>query len=116
MIGGKGFCVTPCRLFPPFFHKAGGFRGPPYEAQADQICVAARSLFKEWPPPAQQGAGAVTCSFRGRAPPEDLTASGGEAASIAPMYIRRACRGFPPGPYAAAGGSFAAVAAGRSVT
>ena len=44
----------------------------------------------------------MSCSFEGGLrPPEGLTASGGETASIAPMYIRRACRGKPLSPYAA---------------
>ena len=39
----------------------------------------------------------------GLRPPEGLTAIGGEPASIAQMYILRACRGYPPVPYAACG-------------
>ncbi len=52
----------------------------------------------------------------GLRPPEGVAAAGGDPASIAQMYILRACRGIPLSPYAACGRKIGGGAAGRSVS
>ena len=52
----------------------------------------------------------------GLRPPVGVAAAGGDPASIAQMYILRACRGIPLSPYAACGRKIGGGAAGRSVS